>query len=175
MNTERLTLTDAAERLATTPEAVRQRIKRGSLTGVKEAGRWFVVLPVQLDATNQQLDAVPEPSGRQPDTQLDEGEQRLDAGVTEPEQATGRPSSRDQLVDELREEVVYLRAALEREQVASAELRRLLAVQLPALPYTVAPDAAGRAEEPEKAPAPTEPVQTAPQPARGFWARLFGR
>jgi hypothetical protein len=42
-------LAEAALLLGTTQEAVRKRLRRGSLRGGKHAGEWCVVLPPELD------------------------------------------------------------------------------------------------------------------------------
>jgi hypothetical protein len=54
-----VTLPDAARRLNTTPDAIRQRIRRGTLPGVKRDGRWYV----RLDATEHDASATGEAVG----------------------------------------------------------------------------------------------------------------
>ena len=48
---ERATVAEAAERLGITPDAVRSRLRRGTLAGEKQGKTWYVTL--QQDATGQ--------------------------------------------------------------------------------------------------------------------------
>ena len=48
---DRVTVIEAAERLATTPDAIRARLRRGQLAGEKQGKTWYVTL--QQDATGQ--------------------------------------------------------------------------------------------------------------------------
>ena len=123
-------LAAAAAQLGITTDAVRMRVRRGQLVGVRRGGRLYVQLP-----------------NSRPNT-------------TEPETEHGLDTVHA-LVAELRAEVGRLAAALEREQVGSAELRRLLAAALPALP------AATRAETAENGPMD---VETAVRLSRPWWA-----
>jgi hypothetical protein len=80
--------------------------------------------------------------------------------ATQPARATSPDdqavAGRDELVARLEADVLYLQGALEREQVANAELRRLLAAHMPQLP---APDVPA-----------TPPVVPEKPPARPWWA-----
>jgi hypothetical protein len=153
-------LTKAATALGITREALRSRIRRGLVKARQEGGRWLVTLPVMTIPDHGQVD-------------------RVDQTATEHER-DGLAADKRYLQAALERE----QAALQREQIASAELRRLLGnaqQQLTAAlaqPAQLPPpqDAAMHAEEPEKPPTTAEPVQGATlQPARSFWARLFGR
>lgn len=78
------------------------------------------------------------------------------------------------LVQRLESEVTYLRGALEREQIASAELRRLLQQQMPArLAPVDATAIAGRSEltefQPAATPSTTEPATS----KKKAWWRLW--
>lgn len=94
-------LADAARQLGTTPDAVRQRIKRGTLRGVKgNDGRMRVYLDpdqTRLDATDQQ------PTTDRPNAQLDD----------RPDDRT--PTDQTELVTELRRQVERLEAELRRQ------------------------------------------------------------
>jgi hypothetical protein len=117
----RLTLTEAAEQLGMSRDAVRMRVRRGSLASEKgEDGRVYVfVEPDQVraqDAAQHHADhaghAYPQPEGRQ---------------------------HADSLVEELRDQVGYLREQLRREQDAHAEARRIIAALTQRIPETEAP------------------------------------
>ena len=148
----------AARLLGTTTGALRKRAQRGSIPAQRTADGWRFVLPT-ADA----------------DGGADAGRTRGATGETEPS------ASWPARVAALEAEIVWLRstvereqAALQREQAASAELRRLLAMQSPPqLPPAPAPVA--RAEMPESAPAGPAAPLTPSAPQRGFWARLLGR
>jgi hypothetical protein len=148
----------AAELLGVPVAAVRKRARRGSLQAWKIDGEWRIAVPADECGTSHGI-PTDERIGRAtgPDTGHPSGEPAgLDAGHAA-------------LIDELRSEVAFLRQLTEHQ----AGVIATLSAQIPALPP--APEAAGRAEGAEKPPATAEPVQTASAPARGFWARLFGR
>ena len=58
MNRKAVDLDTAADIIGISSDAVRKRIKRGSLEGYKESGRWMVYIP----------DSRPDNSGQIPDT-----------------------------------------------------------------------------------------------------------
>jgi hypothetical protein len=171
-------LTKAATALGITREALRSRIRRGLVKARQEGGRWLVTLPVMTIPDHGQVDRV---------DQVNRSDDRLIDVASLRDHLTATEHERDGLAADKR----YLQAALEREQaalqreqLASAELRRLLGNAQQQLTAALAQpaqlpspqDAAGRAEEPEKPPTTAEPVHGAAlQPARSFWARLFGR
>jgi len=151
-------LAAAAARLGVSVEAVRQRIRRGTLAGEKRAGRWVALLPAE-PVTGQRRDTPEQLSSWQ-----------LDA----PEQATRQQpdtGERPALLAHVLAENAYLRQALEREQRASAELRRLLAAeQQRRLPAPV-DTAATHAETAENPPAPADPTLRVSTPWWAFWRR----
>jgi hypothetical protein len=100
----RLTVPEAASELGTTSEGVRSRLKRGTLEGVREGGRVFVVL-----------------KGPRPN-----------AAQTRPD--TDQPGDRADIVDELHARVDSLERQLELERDANRENRRLLAAALERIP-----------------------------------------
>lgn len=80
-------LEDAARQLHMSVAALRKRVQRGSVTGYKRAGRWYVLRPAPLSTE----------SGHQRDT-------------VQPEVDTNEP-----LVAQLRQENAWLRAEVERK------------------------------------------------------------
>jgi hypothetical protein len=132
------TLDEAAAALGISHAAVRGRVRRGTLRATRVDGRWLVDLAAAMA-----------------------GSGRPATGRDQP--ASGPPAT---LVDALQTEVAYLRAALEREQQASAELRRMLNLEQQTVAAHAAPHQlpaaqgmpAERAEMPEKAPAVPELV-----------------
>jgi hypothetical protein len=107
----------AAERLGLTPDAIRARIRRGTLVGEKRDGQWFVELPDQHYG-----DAAPTaPTGTRPDT---------DRNATADYDA--RLADKDA-------EIAYLRQLLDAEVEARRRADHLLAgalERLAALPAT---------------------------------------
>jgi hypothetical protein len=149
-----LDVTTAAATLGISTESVRKRLLRGTLAGRKIEGKWEVDLPGRPAPP----DAVVLPDR----TLVQDG--------------SGREQDAPPRVDDLLQRITWLEQRVEAAEVERAELRRLLAEALhQAYQLPPAQDAAPHAEESEKAPVPVEVVQTAPAPARGFWARLFGR
>jgi hypothetical protein len=97
MTERRLTLQDAAQELGITPDALRQRIRRGQYHSTKEEGRVYVYL--NLDRTKTEHDVQGEPT-----TLLSALEERIASLERQLEQATERD----------RENRRLLAAALER-------------------------------------------------------------
>lgn len=87
----------AAEQMGVTTEALRQRIRRGTIVAEKRRGRWFVAVP--------EVDRL-----------------RPDSDRFEPGEAV-----QTEVVQQLREEVSWLRQRLEQAEEERAEMRRLLA------------------------------------------------
>jgi hypothetical protein len=136
-------LHEAAAALGLSAEAVRMRLRRGSLAGEKAGRTWRVYLPGDA--------APPVAATGQPPV------------ATEP-----RPDSdHTALLAELRADVGFLRAELERRGVELAEMRRLLAMHMPALPAATVP--ATPAERPASAPNAADVAQTTPRRWRRFW------
>lgn len=171
--TERLTIDEAAATLGLTPEGVRSRLRRGTLAGERTGRTWAVFVTGQ--AVTSAVSA-PVSTDHAADRKTDRPDDRS-PGV--PPRARRRPTAQGDVLAELRADVAFLRAelerrggeiarqeaALEREQVANAELRRLLAVHMPGLPAP-AESAATRADSHDSAPI----VPAAPQtPSRPWW------
>jgi len=109
-NLDGVTIAEAARRLGISQDAVRQRIKRGTLSTYKVGNRRYVVLPPDLDADPN----APTTAGR-PDHDAD----------------------RDALIAQLRSEIAYLRERIERqEQIIAGLVQRMP----PALPDRTATD-----------------------------------
>jgi hypothetical protein len=118
-----LTIPVAAERLGLTSDAVRMRLKRGTLAGRKVEGRWVVLVPRAND----------DPTG----TEREE---------SRPETATQRPTHREgehpnatrELIDRLLSENAYLRATLDAEIEARRRADHLVAGLMERLPELAA-------------------------------------
>ena len=138
---QRVTVADAALLLGISEDAVRSRLRRGTLrreTGGD--GTVFVVLGTDRPASNQRPtdDRL---TNQQNDRQTTA--QPIDGHV---DRRGGSETDRDELVGALREEVAHLRDQLDRERDASAELRRIVAGLVQRVPELEA------APEPRNAP-----------------------
>ncbi len=161
----RLTVQQAAGALGISEDAVRSRIKRGTLLASRDAGRVYVLV------------------------------ERPDGGSVGGQGATDQPghypsAATPELTEALREQVRYLRDQLRREQDAHAEARRLLAAALERIPALEAPESPpGASVSPEERLAePPEGFgvgageyrrrsgdEGEPQrPQRSWWRRMFG-
>ena len=163
----RLTVQQAADELGLTVDAIRGRLRRGTIRSVREGGRVFIVL-----TGNESNTARDQPTGQYTPTD------------DEPSQQQSSPSETPELVEELQDRVRYLERSLDREREArreeSRELRRLLAASLERIPAIEPPEAT---ESPETAPGDTESTempadatgaQEAPQQERrSWWRRVF--
>lgn len=134
----RLAVSEAAEVLGISAEAVRSRLKRGTLRSVKEGSSVYVI----LDADQ----ASPEQS---PDT----------------DQTTARsPSDTSALIFAKDETIATLKEQLQAERQAHAEARRIIAGLVERLPPAIEPPASGAAEPPESPETATEqPGRVEPQ------------
>jgi hypothetical protein len=147
----RLTVTEAADALGVTVDAVRSRVKRGTIAHEREGGRVYVLLYAD--------EARP---GRAQDT-----DQVGDQGVGQPEDRTA-------------ELIATLREQLAAERQAHAEARRIIAGLVERIPAIEAPqEAADAAETVEQESERVEPRFAAPGAQEGvesrpWWRRLFG-
>ncbi len=153
----RYTVPEAAEALGVTVDAIRSRIKRHTITHVREDGRVYVLL-----------------SGDQGVTSHDQGDDQGDDHRADQPPQTG-PDHRDELLEELRDRVRAL-------EDANRENRRIIAgliertPVLPAASHEEPPDARKNAAEGEPG-TNTSPVSTSPQTGarrRPWWRRVFG-
>ena len=146
----RLTVPEAAEVLGVTVDAVRGRIRRGTLHSERESGTIYVW--VDRSETDR---PGPSPTSRGPS--LDQSE----------------------LVGELRGRVEDLREQLQAERQAHAEARRIIAGLVERIPAIEAPQEASEASETvEEVPDRAEPQSGVPGPQEGvqrpWWRRVFG-
>jgi hypothetical protein len=134
MRTPPVPLVDAARTLGCSRDALRKRLDRGSLRGVKRRGQWYVY----LDAADATVDARPDAAwtlstGRVDafvDAILDGADARwTPLDVTRNTSATILAEVCRQR-DQLEPKVADLRARLATAEQAQAELRRLLAAAL---------------------------------------------
>jgi len=145
-----MTVPEAAEALAISADAVRSRIKRGTLPTVREGGRVFVV--VDGETTDR------------PSAQA---------------QPTKRPGE-DRLYEEMQERIRYLERQVEEEREARRRADTLLARLMDRMPELEAPqETADAAEMAEQEPERAEPRPAAPGPQEGaqrrpWWRRMFG-
>ena len=125
---QRVTVAQAAEILGVTVEAVRGRIKRGTLEHERHSGTVYVLLP-----------ADQMPTGRQPGD----------------DQTTDRPrSDGDALISEMRDRIESLEHQLEQERQANSEHRRLLAAALERIPPQL--ESPQETRESPESPGPTD-------------------
>src|SRR5215212_1770488 len=131
----RLTVPQAAEALGVTVDAVRGRIRRGKLEAEHEAGAVYV----WIDAP-------------------DDGDRRGPSATSQ--RRSGDQSAR---IEDLREQVAYLRDQLEQANERDRENRRIIAALTSRIPAIEAPqEATGGAETVEE-----EPERAEPRPATG--------
>jgi hypothetical protein len=146
-----MTVPEAAEALAISADAVRSRIKRGTLPTVREGGRVFVVVDGKItDRPNAQA------------------------------QPTKRPSE-DRLYEEMQERIRYLERQVEEEREARRRADTLLARLMDRMPELEAPQETADAAETVEQDQPEEagPRPDAPGPQEGaqrrpWWRRVFG-
>jgi hypothetical protein len=160
---QRVTVADASLLLGISEDAVRSRLRRGTLrrdTGTD--GTVFVVLGTDRPTTNKRL--TDDRPGDQPSTDQ----------VTDNKNPAGDPY-RDELLDVLRNDVFHLRDQLDRERDASAELRRIVAGLVQRVPELEATP--GTRDAPETAsqrPAKAEVAQEPEKPSeRRSWLYRF--
>jgi hypothetical protein len=147
----RLTVPQAAEALGVTVDAVRGRIRRGKLNSEQHAGTVYVW-----------LDAPEEDDSRGPSTTS--------------QRRSGDQSAR---IEDLREQVAYLRDQLEQANERDRENRRIIAALTSRIPAIEAPqEATGGAETAEEEPERAEPRPATEEPQTGterpWWRRVFG-
>jgi hypothetical protein len=151
----RVTIREAASRLGVTEGAIRKRIQRGSLDkDLGEDGRVYVYLDLYKDMSH-------------PESQV-----HHEAQVQQ-----------DGLLEELREQIRYLREQLDKEREARTEERRrhdtLMAQLMQRIPELEAPGASESAEEGREMSTPTGSSTGSQEPSerpqeRSWWRRMFG-
>lgn len=156
--TNRLTIPDAASVLGLTSEAVRGRVKRGTLPSERDAGGTVYVL---LEA----------------DRPTD------DRAATDHQPTVDPPRDQSELVEALRSEVEYLRGQLDQEREAGRRKDHLLAAALERMPELGAGEHGEERSQGPPPPMSSEGVEesgeatTAPKESsqrRSWWRRIFG-
>jgi DNA-binding Lrp family transcriptional regulator len=111
----RLTVSEAADELGISAEAVRSRVKRGTLRSIKEGGTVYVLLPapVEDDQTTTGRD--------QTDTRAEPGHVRT------ADQTSTRADLREELVESLLDQVAYMREQLAEEREARRRADTIIA------------------------------------------------
>jgi hypothetical protein len=153
-DTERYTVSEAADMLGITTGAVRNRLSRGTLAKVKESGTVYVLLPADMSRD----------AGR-------------DADDTPPDMSHGESEA---LTSELRDRLRYVEDQLEAERQAHAEARRIIAGLVERIPALEAP--AEESQEPPGSPESVSevgdkghaPGGTERAARRPWWRRVFG-
>jgi hypothetical protein len=150
---QRHTVKEAAEVLGTTVDAVRGRIRRGTLDSVKLDG----VVYVQLDPTNREQHSD--------HSEPDDGYGRQQTG----DQA-GLAADQSELVGELRGQIDWLRREVERKDTNSMSInQRIPELEAPREPRD-APETAT-----EGTPGTEPPASDMGEPRRSsWWRRFFG-
>jgi excisionase family DNA binding protein len=146
----RLTVTEAADALGVTVDAVRSRIKRGTIDHVRAGGRVYVLLGD------------------------DEARPGHDQGTDQ-----GGDQGTTALEDRTAELIATLREQLQAERQAHAEARRIIAGLVERIPALEAPSEAREApetveEEPERAEPRPVTVESQESVQRPWWRRMFG-
>ena len=155
----RLTVAEASQILGVTVEAVRGRIKRGTLEHERDSGTVYVLLDVDQP-----------PTGHQPDE-----DQPTDQA---------RPVAHEQLANELRNRIRYLERQVEEEREARRRADTLLAQLMQRIPELEAPGSSSEAREsPQTVEEETERAE--PRSAIGgtqegvqrlsWWRRIIGQ
>lgn len=177
---ERVTVQEAAERLGTTPDAVRSRLRRRKLEGGKDGDTWFVLLPgdsqrqsgdshddspsscetvnrqssgCQTTAGDSQPTVTPEPAPSMAILQEQLESARAMLALTQEQLAVAQDQVR--FFQERMEQKDAIISQLAEAQVEALKRRDILEAHTLALPE----ESEARAEQ---------------KPRRSWWARLFG-
>jgi hypothetical protein len=150
----RLTVAEASEILGVTVEAVRGRIKRGTLEHERDSGTVYVWLDIDQSPTRDQPD----------DDQLTDQPQ---------------PDVHEELADELRSRIRYLERQVEEEREARRRADTLLAQLMQRIPELEAPSERSEGRESPESPGPTGTTTEDEGEAqegvqRPWWRRMFG-
>ena len=162
----RLTVPEAAQALGISPEAVRNRLSRGTLDSVKEEGTVYVLLPA--DKVRHIADTPNDSPRYTSDTSNNRSRTIGDIPTDISDDADTLISAKDETIRVLSEQ-------LEAERAANAEMRRIVAGLVQRVPQLEAPTEAP--ESPETAAPAGEGVEVplaTEERQRGFWRRFFG-
>ena len=151
----RMTVVQAAEILNLTPDAIRARLRRGTLSGGQDNnGSWYVLLD---------------------DTTPDSRDSRSTSAPT-----AALLGAKDQTIASLNDQVRHLREQLRSAEERDRETRRIIAALTQRIPELPAPQDApsGVREDPVEATqgqdTATGPTDEAEEPRRPWWVRWFG-
>jgi hypothetical protein len=155
----RLTVPEAAQALGISPEAVRNRLSRGTLDSTKEGGTVYVLLG--SDRLRSTAD-IPN------DTSQHTGDR-----------STDRPEDSARLLSAKDETIRVLSEQLEAERTSSAELRRIVAGLVQRVPEL---EPAESSSEPQESPVSSSasagksarPEQQETTQRRSWWRAFFG-
>jgi hypothetical protein len=146
---QRYSIPDAAKALELTEEAVRQRVKRGTLDSIKVDGRLFVLLDI--------------------DTSSDTSSDREEPVKEEPNDTS---SDTSRLVETLEDEVAHLRRQLDQANERDRENRRIIAGLVQRVPEL---EAAPEQREPTMTDSEGADGGVLSEPEqRSWWRRFFG-
>jgi hypothetical protein len=151
-----MTVADAAQALGLTSDAIRARIRRGTMSGFKaDDDTWRVIV-------DQPVDATPTDSGQTDDATP------TDSGQTDDATPTGRrQTATDPLIEHMEEEIMYLRTELaQRSHELATERERSDVLQREALGRIEALTAG------ETVPEPPRSTETNGTGLRGLWDRV---
>jgi len=161
------TMREAGDLLSLTPNAIRQRIRRGSLTALKVDGIWRVDVAALVA---DQGTAGPQPGPKPPPYDQGAVPSTPDTHTTGAAADHPGPAGQDELIAQLRSDVEHLRHELE---VRTREIERRdviimnLSDSLKALPASF---------ETQQAESPAKPENGAPEAVqRAWWRRWFGQ
>lgn len=169
-----LTVAEAAARLRVSERTVRRRCEAGKLVGelrsTLSGPSWFVsAAAMPADTAAKAADGEARVTPHDPgDTSAPSAAMlRTPADTSAPDLITALLAEKDARINDLREQLKATNGALEREQSAHAETRRLFAFSVSALPSPTnqPPDVATTSATPNR------PPQRRPRP---FWAVLIG-
>jgi predicted RNase H-like nuclease (RuvC/YqgF family) len=162
----RLKVAEAAGELGISAEAVRSRVRRGTLRSTKEGSTVYVLLPAPVEDASAD-------SGNQSRPNTDRTAPGHDRTAPEHDRTGDKADARDELVEELRDRVRAL-------EEANRENRRIIAGLIQRVPELEPPRDEPHgpetdAETSEDVAAPTDQVdrETGVQ-RRSWWRRFFG-
>ena len=121
------TVVEAAQILGITPDAVRSRLRRGTLERSPERGdegEVLVVLPAHKESADQSVDQSRTVDDQSSDASGDQSATDRDAS----------PTVADLLVERMASEIDHLRGELALERESSSELRRIIAAMTQRVP-----------------------------------------
>ena len=163
----RFTVAEAAAALGISAEAVRSRLKRGTLHSVKDGATVYVLLEIDqsrpgTDQTAPELDQTGDQTGDQ--TELVEALREQTAYLQ------GVIATRDHELRERAEEIRRRDSALERQQELTAMFaNRLRELEAPRASQESPPDTTTPQSATEDPHSEAEPIQR-----RSWWRRMFG-